>query len=128
MSNTEYDSLEISTKNDEIQAKKQLNGNFLICDKKSQIVLERDIDPRLVTPALKTWSQKITNISPTKFESLPIISTEWERNGEWTRPIQRTRTIAELCQTWNIDDPSEMSEMAQVLRYLRDAMTEKESI
>jgi len=126
MSNTKYDYLEISTKNEEVQAKKQLNGNFLICDKKSQTVLERDIDPRFVTPAIKKWSKKVKNIVPTKFESLQIISTDWERDGEWTRPIKRTQTIAELCQTWDIDDPSEMSEMAQVLRYLRDAMKEKE--
>ena len=59
-----------------------------------------------------------------EFKDLPIVLKETERNGEWSRAVYRDSSIAELLETWNIDDPQEESEMAQVLRYLRDAVNE----
>ena len=58
-----------------------------------------------------------------KFEDLPIIVQDYEKNGEWTRTVKRQTTIAELLKNWDIDDPNEMTEMAQVLRHLRDYMS-----
>jgi hypothetical protein len=54
-----------------------------------------------------------------KFEDLPIEFDDEEHNGEWSRPTRRKGTVAELLNIWDIDDPAEDSEMAQVLRYLR---------
>ena len=55
-----------------------------------------------------------------KFEDLPIIfdETEYHKDG-WKRDVRRQSTISELLKTWDIDDPTENSEMAQVLRHLR---------
>ena len=58
------------------------------------------------------------------FLSLPIIFTETQQMGEWLRPIERDGTVEELLNTWNIDDPSENSEMAQVLRHLRRVLND----
>jgi hypothetical protein len=55
-----------------------------------------------------------------RFEDLPIIFDEVEKNGEWTRRVNRIGTISELLEIWNIDDENETSEMAQVLRHLRE--------
>jgi hypothetical protein len=54
-----------------------------------------------------------------KFEELPIEFNDEERDGEWSRPTRRKGTVAELLEIWDINDPSEDSEMAQVLRHLR---------
>jgi hypothetical protein len=56
------------------------------------------------------------------FLDLPITlsSTEW--NGEWSRQVERLGTVKDLLATWDIDDPDEQSEMAQVLRHLRTAV------
>ena len=55
------------------------------------------------------------------FLALPITlrSTEW--NGEWSRTVARFGTVSDLLETWDIDDPDEQAEIAQVLRHLRDA-------
>lgn len=53
------------------------------------------------------------------FTDLPIEFNETEQNGEWTRRTKRQGTVAELLSIWNIDDDNEQSEMAQVLRHLR---------
>jgi hypothetical protein len=55
------------------------------------------------------------------FLELPIthFATEW--NGEWSRQVEREGTVRDLLSTWDIDDPDERSEIAQVLRHLRDA-------
>ena len=58
------------------------------------------------------------------FLKLPITFMEDQRMGEWLRPIQRDGTVEELLDTWNIDDPSENSEMAQVLRHLRRVLND----
>ena len=58
-----------------------------------------------------------------KFEDLPIelTRTKWYKNG-WRKDIKESGTIADLLKVWDIDDPDENSEMAQVLRHLRDAL------
>lgn len=57
------------------------------------------------------------------FLNLPIMIKDDEINAEgWRRPIMRQSTIRELLDTWNIDDETEQSEMAQVLRHLRTAI------
>jgi hypothetical protein len=55
------------------------------------------------------------------FLGLPVTlyGTEW--NGEWSRRVTRFGTVKDLLDTWDIDDPDEQSEIAQVLRHLRDA-------
>lgn len=58
--------------------------------------------------------------SSEEFLSLPIYFDEEEKSGEWTRKVKRKGTIAELLEVWDIDDESETSEMAQVLRHLRN--------
>ena len=40
------------------------------------------------------------------------------------RRADRQTAISELLETWDIDDPSEKSKMAQVLRHLRDTVKE----
>lgn len=57
-----------------------------------------------------------------RFEDLPITFEETEREGEWRRTVKRKGTIKELLDIWDIDDPHEDSEMAQVLRHLRRIM------
>ena len=58
-----------------------------------------------------------------KFEDLPILLDETEyTSGGWHRTIKKQGTIADLLETWDIDDPDEDSTMAQVLRHLRDAL------
>lgn len=56
------------------------------------------------------------------FLELPITHFETEWNGEWSRQVAREGTVRDLLNTWDIDDPDERSEIAQVLRHLRDAM------
>lgn len=53
------------------------------------------------------------------FLDLPIVFSDYARQGEWTKTIERHGTVAELLDIWDIDDPLEMSETAQVLRLLR---------
>jgi hypothetical protein len=55
------------------------------------------------------------------FLELPITHYETEWNGEWSRRVAREGTVMDLLNTWDIDDPDERSEIAQVLRHLRDA-------
>lgn len=55
-----------------------------------------------------------------EFLALPITFDEYEQNGEWRRQVRREGTIAELLEVWDIDNESEVSEMAQVLRHLRN--------
>ena len=55
------------------------------------------------------------------FLALPITHIETEWNGEWSRRVTRCGTVKDLLDTWDIDDPDEQSEIAQVLRHLRDA-------
>jgi hypothetical protein len=55
------------------------------------------------------------------FLGLPITHVETEWNGEWSRRVTRCGTVKDLLDTWDIDDPNEQSEIAQVLRHLRDA-------
>lgn len=60
-----------------------------------------------------------------KFEDLPILFDIREtKPGGWSRTGKREGTIAELLETWDIDNPYEDSEMAQVLRLLKTAMEE----
>ena len=55
------------------------------------------------------------------FLELPITHFETEWNGEWSRRVAREGTVRDLLNTWDIDDPDERAEIAQVLRHLRDA-------
>jgi len=55
------------------------------------------------------------------FLALPITHIETEWNGEWSRRVTREGTVKDLLDTWDIDDPDEQAEIAQVLRHLRDA-------
>jgi hypothetical protein len=55
------------------------------------------------------------------FLGLPITHFETEWNGEWSRRVAREGTVWDLLDTWDINDPNERSEIAQVLRHLRDA-------
>jgi len=55
-----------------------------------------------------------------RFENLPIVTDDREYKDGWNRAIKRRTTIKELLETWDIGDPEETSEMAQVLRHLRD--------
>lgn len=58
-----------------------------------------------------------------KFEDLPILLYETEyKSGGWHRSVKKQRTIADLLKIWDIDDPDEISEIAQVLRHLRRAI------
>ena len=58
-----------------------------------------------------------------RFEDLPIKISDYEFSQEgWRRPTTRDGTVAELLTTWDIDDPSEQTEIAQVMRYLRRIM------
>ena len=60
-----------------------------------------------------------------RFEDLPIEIDDTEyRPGGWHRSTTKNGTIADLLETWNIDDPTESCEFAQVLRYLKQAMAE----
>jgi len=56
------------------------------------------------------------------FLDLPITLTSTEWNGEWSRQVERVGAVKDLLATWDIDDPDEQSEMAQVLRHLRTAI------
>lgn len=54
------------------------------------------------------------------FLDLPITFPELETNEQgWSRTVSRQGMIRELLDSWDIDDPLEDSEMAQVLRHLR---------
>ena len=56
----------------------------------------------------------------TDFLNLPIVFYSWEVNAEgWRRQTARQGKVSELLEIWDIDDESETSEMAQVLRHLR---------
>ena len=55
-------------------------------------------------------------------ELLPITFDSVERKEGWSRTIERVGTVGELFEIWDIDNPEETSEMAQVLRLLRTAM------
>jgi len=54
------------------------------------------------------------------WKDLPIEMDDVERKDGWVRHTKRNTTVAELLDTWNIDNESECSEIAQVLRHLRD--------
>jgi hypothetical protein len=53
------------------------------------------------------------------FEDLPITVGDWVTKGEYRKQIKRDTTIRELLDTWDIDDPAEDTEIAQVMRLLR---------
>ena len=58
-----------------------------------------------------------------EFLDLPITFDDEEVNADgWRRRIRREGTVRELLEIWDIDDPAEVSEMAQVLRHLRRVM------
>ncbi len=57
-----------------------------------------------------------------KFEDLPINIEETEYLGGWQRRIAKKGTIKDLLEIWDIADESETSEMAQVLRHLKNIM------
>ena len=59
-----------------------------------------------------------------KFEDLPIFLDETIRDGEWSKTVKRETTISELLEIWDIDDVTDASEMAQVLRHLRAALAD----
>ena len=59
-----------------------------------------------------------------KFEDLPIFIDETIRDGEWSKTVKRETTISELLEIWDIDDVTDESEMAQVLRHLRAALAD----
>ena len=59
-----------------------------------------------------------------EFLNLPISFSYTESRGGWTREMKRLGTVRELLEIWDIDDPNEDSEMAQVLRLLRTATNE----
>ena len=59
-----------------------------------------------------------------KFEDLPIFVDETIRDGEWSKTVKRETTISELLEIWDIDDVTDESEMAQVLRHLRAALAD----
>lgn len=59
-----------------------------------------------------------------KFLNLPITFSYMESRGGWTRQMKRLGTVKELLEIWDIDDPEQDSEMAQVLRLLRTATNE----
>ena len=59
-----------------------------------------------------------------KFEDLPIVFDDYEQDGEWRRRVKRQGTIKELLEIWDIDDPHEDTEIAQVLRHLRRVLDE----
>lgn len=56
------------------------------------------------------------------FLSLPINFEEMKWEGPHGWKVTRQGKVAELLEIWNIDDENEKSEMAQVLRHLREAM------
>lgn len=58
-----------------------------------------------------------------KFEDLPIIMQDTEYKDGWSRTVNRQSTIAELLKILDINDSSENSSIAQVLRHLRDYMS-----
>jgi hypothetical protein len=54
------------------------------------------------------------------FADLPIVFEEDETNEKgWRRKTKRLGSVRELLKIWDIDDPHEQSEMAQVLRHLK---------
>jgi hypothetical protein len=57
-----------------------------------------------------------------KFLNLPIVLDEIERQpGGWTRTVKKNGSIKDLLVIWNIDNDNDTSEMAQVLRHLKNA-------
>lgn len=66
--------------------------------------------------------------SSAAFLLLPIVVDDWESDGKWRRQVRRSSNVAELLDTWDINDETETSEMAQVLRHLRNAMAEIERL
>ena len=59
------------------------------------------------------------------FENLPLELDDIETQGGWTRKVRKLGTVAGLLDTWELDNPDDMSEMAQVLRHLRNAMVKR---
>ena len=55
-----------------------------------------------------------------RWEDLPLIVDETEHNGEWSRKVERVETVGSLLEIWDINDESDHSAMAQVLRYHRE--------
>jgi hypothetical protein len=53
------------------------------------------------------------------FEDLPIMLDSTEYQDGWQRDIKKQGTIADLLEIWDINNPSENSVMAQVLRLLK---------
>ena len=78
-----------------------------------------DINYWMLLP-IEEETEEEQQASSEEFLSLPIYFDEEEKSGEWTRKVRRKGTIAELLEVWDIDDESETSEMAQVLRHLRN--------
>lgn len=72
---------------------------------------------------LATDNRISTGPADTAFLALPIDlpETEYLPNG-WRRQVVRKATVADLLKIWDIDDPTETCEMAQVLRHLRQIM------
>jgi hypothetical protein len=67
--------------------------------------------------------------STVRFEDLPITFKDdvvVSDCGSWHKYIEREGTIAELLETWDIDNPFENSAMVQVLRHLRDSIKRNE--
>lgn len=63
-----------------------------------------------------------------KFEDLPITSDVIERKpGGWHRWVKKEITIKDLIEdaVLALDDPEDQSELTQILRHLRNAMTEE---
>lgn len=58
-----------------------------------------------------------------RFEDLPIKLEEVEYSTDgWQRTVQKPGTVADLLEIWDIDDDTDISAMAQVLRHLRRVM------
>ena len=63
----------------------------------------------------------------TKFEDLPIMLEKDQVSVDgWRRTLLVEGTIADLLDIWDIDDESDSSAMAQVLRHLRSKCQESE--
>ena len=58
------------------------------------------------------------------FENLPIKTTELIFEEGWNKRIPSWSNIKELLKTWDIDDPKEETEIAQVLRHLKRIIIE----
>jgi hypothetical protein len=63
-----------------------------------------------------------------RFEDLPILIADEEYKNGWRRTFKKEGTIADLLDIWDIDDDENMSEMAQVLRYLKKYVEAQSSL